>query len=195
MSDAPAASPPLPEKKKSLVLRIVIVLVVVLGALAGFIAAQPDEFRVSRSTTIAAPPQAVFDEVHDFHRWEAWSPWARLDPNARNTFEGPPSGTGAVFQWSGNSKVGEGAMTIVDSTPPNRILIRLDFKKPMEDTSDVEFAFQPDGAGTKVTWTMSGRHQNFIGKAMCFVMNLDKMIGTDFEKGLAAIKNVVESKS
>jgi uncharacterized protein YndB with AHSA1/START domain len=195
MSDEPAASPPPPAKKKSLALRIAIALVVGLGALAGYIALQPDEFRVSRSITVAAPPQAVFDEINDFRRWEAWSPWAKLDPAAKNTFEGPSSGTGAVFKWSGNNQVGEGSMTITDSRPHDRIQIRLEFTKPMQDASDVEFTFQPDGERTNVSWTMSGQYEDFLGKAMCFVMNMDKMIGEKFEEGLATIKKVVESKS
>src|SRR5207248_2982956 len=105
----------------------------------------------------------VFAQVNDFHNWEAWSPWAKLDPAVKNTFEGPPSGTGAVFKWSGNDKVGEGSMTITDSRPNELIKIKLEFIKPFADTSDVQFDFNSEGAQTVVIWTMTG-HKNFIGK-------------------------------
>jgi uncharacterized protein YndB with AHSA1/START domain len=156
------------------------------------VALQPDEFRISRSAAVAAPPDQVFAQVNDFHNWEAWSPWAKLDPNAKATFEGPRAGKGAVFIWAGNNEVGEGSMTLTESQPNDLIRIRLDFVKPMEGTSDVEFTFKPQEKDTAVTWTMSGRN-NFIGKAICLFMNQDKMIGGYFEKGLANLKTVVES--
>lgn len=158
------------------------------------IALQPDEFRVSRTATVSAPAPAVFAQVNDFHAWEDWSPWAKLDPDAKATFEGPMAGEGAVFIWSGNSEVGEGRMTLTESRPNERIKIRLDFVKPMEGASDVEFIFKPQGATTDVTWTMSGRN-NFISKAVCLFMNQDKMLGGYFEKGLANLKAVAETPS
>lgn len=151
------------------------------------VALQPSDFRVTRSATIAAPPAAVFSQVNDFHKWQAWSPWAKMDPEARNTFTGAPAGTGAVFTWDGNSKVGEGRMTLTESRPPDLIRIRMDFVRPFKGTNDVEFTFRPEGDQTVVTWAMAGRN-NFLAKAICLFMSMDKMVGGEFEKGLAQMK-------
>jgi polyketide cyclase/dehydrase/lipid transport protein len=158
------------------------------------VALQPNEYRVARSAAMAAAPAQVFAQVNDFHNWEAWSPWAKLDPSAKATFEGPRSGEGAVFKWAGNDEIGEGSMTLTQSRPSESIRIRLDFVKPMEGTSDVEFTFKPQGGETNVTWAMSGRH-TFISKAICLFMDQDKMLGGYFEKGLASLKAVVEGAS
>jgi uncharacterized protein YndB with AHSA1/START domain len=169
-------------------------LIVILGVLAIVIAMQPGDFRVERKITIDAPAADVFVHVNDFHKWESWSPWIKLDPNAKNTFEGPPSGEGSIQKWSGNSEVGEGSMTLVKSKPNEHIKIRLDFTKPMQDTSDVEFHFKEEGSKTVVTWSMYGK-QNFIGKALClFVFDMDKMIGEKFDEGLKSMKAKVETK-
>lgn len=197
MSTDVAAEKPRPREKTPLgplLFKIVLVLVVIVGALAAYVSTKPNEFRVERSKVIAASPEAVFDHVNDFHKWEAWSPWAKLDPKAKNTFDGPAFGKGAKFQWVGNDKVGEGAMTIVDSQPSDRLQIRLDFEKPMKDTSTVDFVFEPAGEQTKVTWAMSGRYQNFVGKAFCTLMNMQKMIGDKFDEGLESMKKVVEAE-
>jgi hypothetical protein len=139
-----------------------------------------------------APPTVVFQQVNDFHRWEAWSPWAKLDPHAKVTFDGPPAGKGATFTWSGNDKVGAGRQTIIGSQPDELIQIKLEFERPFKDTSTTEFAFKPQGEQTLVTWSMYGKN-NFIGRAFCMFINMDKMVGGDFEKGLASMKAVVES--
>lgn len=197
MSTDVAAEKPRPREKTPLgplLFKIVLVLLAIVGALAGYVSTKPNEFRVERSAVIAASPEAVFDHVNDFHKWEAWSPWAKLDPKAQNTFDGPAFGKGAKFKWVGNDKVGEGAMTIVESVPPDRLQIRLDFEKPMKDTSTVDFLFEPSGGQTKVTWVMSGRYQNFVGKAFCTLMNMQKMIGDKFDEGLASMKKVVEGE-
>lgn len=193
MSNESPSQPRTPAKWPRFLVWTLVILLVAVAGLAGVVATKPNEFRVERSTVIAAPPDAVFEHVNDFHKWEAWSPWAKLDPNAKNSFSGPESGTGAAFKWVGNDKVGEGSMTIVDAQPPDRLQIRLDFEKPMKDTSQVEFTFQPTGDQTKVTWTMSGRYQNFAGKAFCTLFNMQKMIGDKFEEGLASMKRTVES--
>jgi hypothetical protein len=172
--------------------KILLGLAALIAVFLIVVAMQPDEFRVSRSATVAASPDRVFAQVNDFHNWQAWSPWAKLDPNAKATFEGPPAGEGAVFIWAGNNEVGEGRMTVMQSRPSELVLIKLDFVKPMEGTSDVEFTFKPQNNDTVVTWTMSGQN-NFIGKAICLIMNQDKMIGGYFEKGLANLKSIVES--
>jgi uncharacterized protein YndB with AHSA1/START domain len=169
------------------------VIVVVLAGLAGVVAMQPADFRIVRSATIPAPPAEVFAQVNDFHNWEAWSPWKKLDPAATKSFEGSASGKDAIFKWSGNSEIGVGSMTITESRPNDLIRIRLDFVKPFEDTSTAEFTFKPEGEQTLVTWSMYGR-KNFIGKAICMFMNMDKMVGGSFEEGLANIKAVVEPK-
>ena len=158
------------------------------------VALQPSEFRVVRSTTIAAPPAEVFAQVNDFHNWDAWSPWTKLDPACKYTFEGPAAGTGAVYTWSGNDQVGEGRMTILDSRPVEQVRIKLDFVKPFESTATVEFDFKAEGEQSKVTWTMHGEN-NFLSKAFCLFVNMDKMLGSDFEKGLAQMKAVAEANA
>ena len=160
----------------------------------GYVAMLPPDFRIERSATISAPPEIVFAQVNDFHKWEAWSPWAKLDPNAKNSFEGPSAGTGAIFKWSGNDEVGEGQMTILDSVPHEKITIKLEFKRPFEDSSTSEFTFKPSGENTVVTWSMFGK-QKFIGKIVCLIMNMDKMLGGNFEQGLASMKKIAESEA
>jgi hypothetical protein len=171
------------------------VLIALLGVIlifVGIVAVQPADFRIFRSATINAPAGVAFAQVNDFHKWEAWSPWAKLDPAAKNTFDGPPAGRGAGFAWSGNKDVGEGRMTITESRPNELVRIKLDFVKPMEGTCTTEFAFKPAGEGaTSVTWSMFGRH-SFVEKAFCLFMDMDKMVGGDFEKGLAQMKAVAE---
>lgn len=193
MTDNPPAEPQQAGKSFPLTVKILGVLLLTGGVFAGYIAAQPNEFHIERSKTIAASPEAVFEHVNDFHKWDAWSPWVKLDPKAVNTFSGPDSGVGAKFAWVGNDQVGEGSMTIKDSRPSDQILIQLDFEKPMKDTSNVEFTFKPQGEQTVVTWAMSGRYTNFFGKAFCKIMNMDKVIGGKFEEGLASMKQTVEA--
>jgi uncharacterized protein YndB with AHSA1/START domain len=173
--------------------KILLALVVVVVAFAILVVLQPDEFRVTRSTTISAPPAAVFDHVNDLRKWQAFSPWAKMDPEADVSFEGAPSGTGAVFTWSGNKEVGEGRMTIIASRPHERILFRLDFYEPFEGTNKTEFTFKPEGKHTLVTWSMTGTN-SFMFKAIALFMDCDKMIGGQFEEGLANLKANVESE-
>ena len=172
--------------------KILVALLVIIVVLVGVIAMQPSQFRVARATTIAAPTPVVFTQVNDFHKWEAWNPWGKLDPAAKQAYEGAPAGTGASYSWSGNSQVGEGRMTIVESRPSDLIRIKLEFFKPMAGTSEAEFTFKPEGERTAVTWTMTGNN-NFVGKAMCLIVNMDRMIGGQFEKGLADMKAVAEA--
>jgi hypothetical protein len=156
------------------------------------IAGRPDEFVVSRSAKISAAPAVVFAQVNDFHKWEAWSPWAKMDPACKNSFDGAPAGKGAGFAWDGNKKVGAGRMTIIESHPSDLILIKLEFLKPFKATNTAEFTFQPAGTQTVVTWSMFGKN-NFFFKVFGLFMDCDKMVGKDFEKGLAAIKSIVET--
>lgn len=167
------------------------ILAIALVAIAVYAAFQPSEYRVQRSAVIAAPPAAVFPHVNELRKWEAWSPWAKRDPEMKQTYDGAPSGEGATSHWSGNSEVGEGRMTIVESRPDELVTIRLEFIKPFESTSSSQFDFQPEGAGTRVTWSMHGENE-YIGKVLCLFMDMDAMIGADFEEGLAALKAVAE---
>ena len=171
------------------VLPVLIGLAVVIAGFLAFVALQPAEFLVTRSAVIAAPAAEIFGHVDDLRRWKAWSPWAKKDPTAKETFEGPAAGSGAVFRWAGNSEVGEGSMTVVETRPSELIRIRLDFLKPFENSADVAFGFKPEGKGTLVTWTMRGRN-DFLGRAVCLFMGMDKMIGGDFEQGLVSLKAV-----
>jgi hypothetical protein len=156
------------------------------------VATRPANFRITRSASMAASPQAVFAQVNDLHNWEAWSPWAKLDPAAKRTYEGAPVGPGAVFKWAGNNKIGEGAITIVESRPGDFVRIRLEFLKPFKATNLAEFEFKPAGQLTSVNWSMTGTY-NFMSKAFGLFVNMDKMVGGDFEKGLANLKAVVEA--
>jgi hypothetical protein len=156
------------------------------------VALQPAEFRVVRSASMSAPPPAVFEQVNDLHKWAAWSPWEKLDPALKRTYEGPAAGTGAIYRWVGNNKVGEGSMTITESRPSDLIRIKLEFLQPFASTADTEFTFKPEGNQTEVTWSMAGKN-NFMAKAMCLFMNMDKMVGGQFEQGLAQMKSLVET--
>lgn len=172
--------------------KILIALVAILGIFAVVAAMQPDEFKVARTAALNAAPAEVFAQVNNLKAWNAWSPWAKLDPNATMTFEGPEAGVGAIMGWSGNMEVGEGRMTITESVPAERVRFKLDFTKPMAGTSSAEFTFVPDAGGTKVTWSMAGKN-GFAAKAMGLIFNCEKMVGEQFEKGLANLKGVVEA--
>ena len=174
--------------------RIAIALVVLVAILLVVVATRPSTFRVERSARAVAPAEAVYAQIADFHRWAAWSPWEKLDPGMKKTFEGPAMGEGAAYAWAGNDKVGEGRMTITSARPGEEVVIRLEFLKPWASTSTATFRLAPDGGGTKVTWTMEG-HNDLLGKAASLFMDVDKMIGADFERGLAAMKQVSEAKA
>ena len=173
--------------KKTLIALAVIVVVFV-----AIVAMQPSEFRVARKTTIAAPVQAVFAQVNDFQKWRAWSPYDKLDPAMKKTYDGPPAGTGASYSWVGNSHAGEGRATITESRPNELVRIKLDFVKPFAGTAFAEFTFKPDGDRTVVEWSLDGNN-NFVSKAVHLFMNMDKMVGGQFEEGLAELKSVVEA--
>jgi hypothetical protein len=177
-----------------MLIKILIGVAVVLLFLIILIATRPADFAVSRSATMAAPSAAVFDQINDFHKWEAWSPWAKLDPNCKNEFSGPSNGKGSKFAWDGNKEVGAGNMEIIESDPNDHIKLRLEFVRPFAGVSDTLFTFKPVGDKTNVTWTMSGKN-GFIGKAMSLVMNCDKMIGPQFEQGLASMEQAAIANS
>lgn len=153
------------------------------------VAMQPGEFKVSRSATLAATPAALFAQVNDHRKFTVWNPFMKLDPNVKNTYSGPDSGVGAVCSWEGNSDIGAGSCTIVESKPDELVRCRMDWKRPMEGTATVDFTFTPEGDQTIVTWSMSGKN-NFMGKAVSLFLDCDKMCGSQFEKGLARLGEV-----
>ena len=180
---------------KKILLGSVAVLVLLVVVLAIVVALQPSAFAITRAATINAPASVVFAQVDDFHNWEAWSPWAKRDPHMKSTYSGPERGEGASYGWAGNDEVGEGRMTITESDPSERILIDLEFLKPFPARDLTEFTFAPvEGRPdrSKVTWTMSGEN-NFMGKAFCLFMDMDAMVGGDFEKGLASMGAAAEA--
>jgi uncharacterized protein YndB with AHSA1/START domain len=170
-------------------------LVVVVAGILIYAATRPDTFRVERSAFIKAPPEKIFALINDLRGWSAWSPYEKKDPAMKRTFSGPPSGKGAIYEWDGNKNVGKGRMEITEVTPPNKVLIKLDFIKPFEGHNTAEFTMKPEGDNTVVTWAMYGPcpyMAKVIGVVMGLFMNMDDMIGDDFAAGLASLKATVE---
>ena len=170
---------------------VVIAVIALVAALFLFAATRPNTYQVQRTATIKAPPDKVFAMVNDFHAWPGWSPWEKLDPMMKRTHTGPPSGPGAVYEWDGNKKAGAGRMEITSATPGSKVVIKLDFLKPFEGHNVTTFTLGTSGATTTVTWVMDGS-ANFMLKVMGLFISMDKMIGKDFEAGLANIKNLAE---
>ena len=177
---------------RELLMKVAVAVALAVIVVVVVVATRPSAFSITRSARIAAPPAAVFAQVNDFHNWPAWNPWAALDPAMKETYEGTPSGPGAIYTWVGNHHAGAGRMTISDSRPAELIRITLEFFRPFAATNTTEFTFRPEGDQTLVTWSMSGRN-NFVAKAMCLVVNMDRMVGGQFEKGLAKMKSIVEA--
>jgi Polyketide cyclase / dehydrase and lipid transport len=171
--------------------KILLALVVILGAFAGFVATRPAHMHVERSISTKAPPSFVYGQIADFHLWGTWSPWEKLDPTMKKTYSGPESGEGAHYAWVGNDKVGEGAMTIVGAKSPERVDIKLEFLKPFAATNATTFLIKNTSEGSTVTWAMDGEN-NFMAKAAGIFMDMDKMVGGDFERGLAQLKAASE---
>ncbi len=169
-------------------LLVVVGIVVIILIRATFI---KESFRVERSVTIKAPPERIFGLINDFHNFAQWSPWEHLDPDMQRSITGSASGKGAVYEWSGNSKAGAGRMEILESTPSSKILIKLDFIKPIAGTNTSEYTITPQGDSTKVTWAMYGPSP-FVSKVMQVFVTMDKLIGGDFERGLSSLKSVAE---
>jgi hypothetical protein len=171
-------------------------LLLLLGVVSAFIAyvsLRPDTFKIARSAIIEAPPERIYPLINDLHDWEQWSPWAKLDPEQVVTFEGSPLGAGAIMNWSGNRKVGAGKMKIKESSQNERVRLKIQFIKPMRAINDVQFDLKPLGeTRTEVIWTMSGKNE-FIAKAMHAFMNMDRLVGADFERGLANLKSLAEA--
>jgi len=171
-----------------------IVLVLAVAGVLIYAAMQPDAFRIERSTTVNAPPERIYPHIVDFRAWAAWSPWEKKDPAMKRTFSGADSGVGAAYGWEGNKNVGSGKMEITEATAPGKVVIRLEFLKPFAATNAAEFTLRPQGGSTTVNWAMTGK-ANFLSKVMCVFMSMDKMVGPDFEAGLASLKVVAETQA
>jgi len=172
--------------------KILIALAVIVVALLGFATTKPDTFRVERAASIKAAPETIFAHLNDFRSWGNWSPWEKLDPALQRTYSGAAIGTGAVYEWKGNSDVGAGRMEILESSPASKLNIKLNFTEPFEAQSTSEFTLTPEGDATKITWAMHGPNQ-FLGKVMSIFVDMDNHIGKDFETGLANLKTIAES--
>lgn len=170
---------------------MLIVVVLLIAAVLVYAATKPDTFRIQRTANINASPDKVFEFINDFHTWASWSPWEKKDPAMKKTHSGAEQGKGAVLEWDGNKDVGTGRMEVLESVPASKIVIKLDFLKPFEAHNQAEFTLTPNANSTQVTWAMHGP-QPFMMKVMDIVMNMDKMVGEDFEEGLANLKALAE---
>jgi hypothetical protein len=168
-----------------------IIIVVAIAAILIFAAMQPNSFRVQRSTTIKASPEKIFVAINDFHRWEAWSPWEKIDPAVKRSYSGTESGKGAVYAWEGNNEIGQGRMEIIESTPSSKLLVKIEFIKPFAAINTVEFNLAQNGENTTVTQAMYGPSP-FISKLMGLFFSMDKMVGGKYEEGLATLKTIAE---
>ncbi len=168
-----------------------IVIVVVIAAVLAVAATRPDQFRIERSATIHAAPERIFSYINDFHRWQAWSPYEKKDPDMQRSYEGPSSGRGAAYGWNGNKNIGSGRMEISESTPSSLVRIQLEFFTPFKASNVAEFVLEPQGTATRITWSMQGRSA-YMSKLMGLVVNFDRMIGKDFEEGLANLRTLSE---
>jgi uncharacterized protein YndB with AHSA1/START domain len=164
---------------------LAIAVILILAAI------KPDTFSVRRATTVKAPAEKIFPLINDFHQWGSWSPYEHKDPAMKRTFSGAPSGKGAVYAWDGNRNVGSGCMEILDVSVPAKIVIKLDFFTPFEGHNTAEFTMLPQGDATNLTWLMHGPAP-FMAKIMHVFMNIDRMVGKDFEIGLANLKRLTE---
>ncbi len=173
--------------------KIGILIVILIAAILVYAATLPDNFRVQRATTVNAPPEKIYALIDDFHRWELWSPWEKLDPAMKRTFSGAARGQGAAYAWQGDNKVGEGRMEIIEASPASKVSIKLDFIKPFEGHNIADFTLEPSGNTTKVTWAMYGPSP-YVAKLMGVFASMDSMVGKDFEAGLANMKAVAEKQ-
>ena len=170
---------------------IAVILAIAIAAVLVLAATKPNTLRVRRSTSIKAPPERIFPLISDFHQWVTWSPYEQKDPAMKRTYSGAERGKGAVYAWDGDKNVGSGRMEILDASAPSKIVIKLDFFKPFEGHNTAEFIMLPQGDGTHVTWLMHGP-ANFMSRLIQVFMNLDNLIGRDFEAGLANLKTITE---
>ncbi|MFZ3001058.1 MAG: SRPBCC family protein [Undibacterium umbellatum] len=170
---------------------IIAIIVLLLAAFLLYVAALPDQFRVERSLALRATPEQIFPLINDFHEWEAWSPWEKIDPAVRRTYDGPAQGKGAVYAWNGNKQLGEGRMEILEIQPFSCLRIKINFYKPFAAQNIIEFRLEDKGATTIISQAMIGPC-NFMSKLMSLFFSMDKMVGTKFDEGLLSLKNIVE---
>jgi hypothetical protein len=170
---------------------IAVVLAVAIAIILILAATKPARFSVQRGTTVKAPPDAIFPLINDFHQWGTWSPYENKDPAMKRSYSGAAAGKGAIYAWDGNKNVGSGRMEILDTAVPTKIVIKLDFFAPFEGHNTAEFTMLPQGDATNLTWLMHGPAP-FMSKVMQVFMNIDNMIGKDFEVGLANLKRLTE---
>ena len=175
----------------SLLVIVVVVVVVVVAVLLVLAATKPDTFHVQRANSIKAAPEKIYPFINDFHNWSYWSPYEKLDPTMRKTYTGAANGKGAVYGWEGNNKAGKGRMEITDTSLPSKITIKLDFVKPFEGHNIAEFVLEAKGGSTTVTWAMHGPN-SYLGKLMSVFISMDRLLGKEFENGLANLKAVAE---
>jgi uncharacterized protein YndB with AHSA1/START domain len=170
---------------------VLIIIAALIAAILIYALTRPDTFRIERSASIEAPPEKIFPHIIDFHLWQAWSPWEKIDLAAKASYSGAANGVGAVYEWNGNKEVGQGRMEIVESVPASKVVIKIDFMKPFEAHNTVEFTLVPQGDTTTVTQAMYGASP-FISKIMCLFFNSDKMVGSKYEEGLGTLKAIAE---
>jgi uncharacterized protein YndB with AHSA1/START domain len=170
---------------------ILAVLLLLVGVVLANAAAKPDTFRVERTASIKAPPETIFPLIDNFDNWEAWSPWEKKDPAMKRTRSGAASGKGSVYAWDGDKNVGKGRMEIADASAPSKVTLKLDFEKPFEAHNIVNFTLEPRGEATNVTWAMHGPVL-FLAKIVHMFIDMDRMVGRDFEAGLVTLKALAE---
>ncbi|WP_186647159.1 SRPBCC family protein [Fluviispira vulneris] len=174
--------------------KVLAVLVIIAAGFFGYVALQPSDFRIVREIKVNTPAQLPFAYTNDLRKFSEWDPWAKIDPNAKMSYEGNQTGVGSIMNWDGNHKVGQGKATITESQPYSTVRMKLEMFKPYPFVNDVLFSFKEEGTQTNVTWEMTGK-ANFMYKLACVFMNRDKIIGGEFEKGLAQLKELVETKN
>ncbi len=174
--------------------KILITLAVLLVALLVVVATRPDHYTVKRTVAIQAPAAKVFAMLADLHVWSQWSPWERLDPAMKKTWSGATTGVGAIYEWAGNDQVGKGRIAILEVVPDKLVRIKLEFVEPWQTISEVQFNLSVQGEQTAVDWVMQGRAGSLGHKAMGLLMDMDKMVGDDFERGLADLKALAEKQ-
>lgn len=176
---------------KTIAISAIVVVVVLVAALLAYAATKPDTFSVRRATSIKAPPEKIFPLLNDLRSFALWSPYEKKDPAMKRTYSGPASGKGAAYEWDGDKNVGKGRLEIADTSPPSKVTIKLDMIKPFEAHNIVEFTLEPKGDSTNVTWAMNGQVP-FIAKVVHVFLDMDRMVGQDFETGLASLKTLAE---
>jgi hypothetical protein len=181
----------------TILMYIAIAFAILIAAILGLAAMRPDTFRIARSIDVNAPADKIFPLINDYRNWGSWSPYENIDPAMQRTFSGAASGKGSIYEWTGNKNIGHGRMEIIDTTPPSKILIKLDFFSPFEAHNIAEFTIHPQGNATNpttnVTWAMHGPAP-FMAKIMHMFFNMDKMVGGQFQQGLTSMKAVAEGR-